>query len=729
MTQWIAGNGIRNTATFGGAGIDFRLQQLQVADSGGWVYQQLDYAGSGGAGYDPVGNLLGLADNSSYGASLKNSWMYRYEDGLGRLTSAALNGAAPTGFGYDGLGNMTTYGGLAFTPSNTQPHHILHSTPGGIQTYQYDDNGGLMSRPDTDGTGSDTARTVTYDLDGRVRTVTTADGHTVRSVYNYRGERVARIVDESTTPTITFYYGRWFDVTGSALVRHIYLGDRLIADSPVTAPSGLAALPESERTILLARAIGEAVATRPGLYPVVALSGMAAVAVGSGVLVLCVGLGFAPGRVRLAYLGKVRRGRVAVVIVLFAVALSPLPLVRPAWAGGGGGGGGGGSPPPISPVYFIHTDHLGSTLMLTCYKQSSCGDGAVARYYRYDAYGQPTAYNPSSGTVIPISTALINGYVPERLYTGQRWDWQAQVYYYGARFYDPKIANFLTEDPVRQGPNPYAYAGWNPVRFTDPTGMISIGGAWGTGAGFTSLGYTGWDTGRFSGYAGAPGSFNFGGGGSSGAGGGGGGVGGGAAGISSGQALARALFEGIANGQRFTYGGVDIGLNTALPASLFGISSGPSSLSALVPGSLGELISFPLTLVASLLFSAISRFESPQTVTIGDVTGLVFGGNPSGGYLTLGHSILGAESTYENLSTGKATVSDALYLSHEFGHIGQADVLGPAFLAAYLVQVPAALPVAAATHNPFQMVQFNIFENFFLGGGLGSYQLQRLSLP
>ena len=54
------------------------------------------------------------------------------------------------------------------------------------------------------------------------------------------------------------------------------------------------------------------------------------------------------------------------------------------------------------------------------------------------------------------------------------WDWQAQVYYYGARFYDPKIANFLTEDPAHQGVNPYAYVGWNPVRFTDPTGMFNL---------------------------------------------------------------------------------------------------------------------------------------------------------------------------------------------------------------------------------------------------------------
>jgi RHS repeat-associated protein len=266
-------------------------------------------------------------------------------------------------------------------------------------------------------------------------------------------------------------------VTGSTLVRHLYLGDRLIADSPVTAAAGMAALPESERSILLARAMSEAMAARPTLYPVIAFSSMGAVALSGGVLLLGTVLAFAPGRVRLAYLGKVRRGRVAMLVVLFMVALSPLPLARPAW-GGGGGGGGGSPPPPTYPVYFIHSDHLGSTVMLSCYMMdnvSGCRGGTVIRYYRYDAYGQPRAYD-ASGQAVMLGTALLGNwggyYIPERLYTGQRWDWQAQVYDYGARFYDPKTANFLTQDPVRQGVNPYAYVAWNPVRFTDPTGMF-----------------------------------------------------------------------------------------------------------------------------------------------------------------------------------------------------------------------------------------------------------------
>jgi len=50
------------------------------------------------------------------------------------------------------------------------------------------------------------------------------------------------------------------------------------------------------------------------------------------------------------------------------------------------------------------------------------------------------------------------------------------MYYYGARYYDPRISIFVSVDPLaEQTMEPYLYTGNNPIMFTDPTGMSKIG--------------------------------------------------------------------------------------------------------------------------------------------------------------------------------------------------------------------------------------------------------------
>lgn len=51
------------------------------------------------------------------------------------------------------------------------------------------------------------------------------------------------------------------------------------------------------------------------------------------------------------------------------------------------------------------------------------------------------------------------------------------MYYYGARYYDPRISIFVSVDPLaEQTMEPYLYTGNNPIMFTDPTGMSKEGG-------------------------------------------------------------------------------------------------------------------------------------------------------------------------------------------------------------------------------------------------------------
>jgi len=107
--------------------------------------------------------------------------------------------------------------------------------------------------------------------------------------------------------------------------------------------------------------------------------------------------------------------------------------------------------------YWFHLDHLGGTHLVTR------DSGAVASTYLYDAWGG-SYYEHGQGTVT------------DRLYTGQT-RVEQDLYYYGARWYDPSLGRFLQADtilPVQQGTqgwDRYAYVNNNPVNGTDPTGM------------------------------------------------------------------------------------------------------------------------------------------------------------------------------------------------------------------------------------------------------------------
>jgi RHS repeat-associated protein len=61
-----------------------------------------------------------------------------------------------------------------------------------------------------------------------------------------------------------------------------------------------------------------------------------------------------------------------------------------------------------------------------------------------------------------------------KAYTGREWDPETGLYYYRARYYDPKVGRFISEDPIgfAGGPNLYAYVGSDPANAVDPFGLI-----------------------------------------------------------------------------------------------------------------------------------------------------------------------------------------------------------------------------------------------------------------
>ncbi|MUT68785.1 hypothetical protein GOM71_23225 [Paenibacillus sp. NEAU-GSW1] len=105
--------------------------------------------------------------------------------------------------------------------------------------------------------------------------------------------------------------------------------------------------------------------------------------------------------------------------------------------------------------------------------------------YDYDAFGN-SIFRMTSG-------ADINN--PIR-YAGYQYDEESKLYYLNARYYDPKLARFITEDTYKgeiEDPlslNFYTYVYNNPLKYTDPSGhdAVIITAAFGAfGGGHTSL--------------------------------------------------------------------------------------------------------------------------------------------------------------------------------------------------------------------------------------------------
>jgi RHS repeat-associated protein len=137
-------------------------------------------------------------------------------------------------------------------------------------------------------------------------------------------------------------------------------------------------------------------------------------------------------------------------------------------------------------TYYYHSDHLGSAQTVTNWK------GQVHERLEYTPYGElwidwKSADAPEDST-------------PFR-FTGKEPDPETGLYYYGARYLDPKTSRWLSGDPAvgeylpsapvddeakkRNGNLPgqggvfnyvnlhvYHYAGNNPVKYTDPDGEV-----------------------------------------------------------------------------------------------------------------------------------------------------------------------------------------------------------------------------------------------------------------
>jgi RHS repeat-associated protein len=106
--------------------------------------------------------------------------------------------------------------------------------------------------------------------------------------------------------------------------------------------------------------------------------------------------------------------------------------------------------------------------------------GATVAYYQADALGSITSLSTgdaytydSFGNVTSRTGNVINPY----RFTGREWDTETGLYYYRARYYDPSIGRFISEDPIGfkgSGTNYYAYVRNSPIGNIDPTGFVCM---------------------------------------------------------------------------------------------------------------------------------------------------------------------------------------------------------------------------------------------------------------
>ena len=100
-------------------------------------------------------------------------------------------------------------------------------------------------------------------------------------------------------------------------------------------------------------------------------------------------------------------------------------------------------------TYFLHADMVGSIRAIT----DSAGE-VVARF-EYEPFG-----------LLTISTGPMAA--GAHRFTGKPEDSASELYYFGARYYDPEVGRFTSRDPALQGMNWYVHCLNNPLRYIDP---------------------------------------------------------------------------------------------------------------------------------------------------------------------------------------------------------------------------------------------------------------------
>ena len=105
--------------------------------------------------------------------------------------------------------------------------------------------------------------------------------------------------------------------------------------------------------------------------------------------------------------------------------------------------------------FYYHPDHLGSSSYITNL------DGEVVQHIEYVPFGEVFVEERNNIWNTPY------------LFNAKEFDEETGLYYYGARYYDPRISLWISTDPKQESYfafSSYVYCGNNPLIYIDPNG-------------------------------------------------------------------------------------------------------------------------------------------------------------------------------------------------------------------------------------------------------------------
>ena len=117
--------------------------------------------------------------------------------------------------------------------------------------------------------------------------------------------------------------------------------------------------------------------------------------------------------------------------------------------------------PPLEKHWTV-LDHQHTARAFAEFEYDSGPETTVVNQIEYDSFGN-----------ILILSETDPGVAHRFGYTGRDWDADAELYYYRARWYDPLVGRFLSEDPsgfAAGDENLTRYVSNSPVLHVDPSG-------------------------------------------------------------------------------------------------------------------------------------------------------------------------------------------------------------------------------------------------------------------